>query len=1063
MALPHLKPFSISRSSSGGILSVIRLILLGVITQAGGWVLGQSLRDMKFELLNQQDGLTTVWLTDMIQDTDGFLWVGSYDGLNRYDGFQFKQFHHRDQDSTSLLNDNGQKFRLDSKGRLHISYDEGGFSIYNREKGTFRHYTGPELKPRMNVDRGFGILHIGADSAIWFSGKDLGLRIFHPASGTLRQFNLPNLIATRQPNADSAMMNSVTAILPAGNDQYWIASRNGLYRFDLPTETFTYFQHPSARTPNRTDQFTRMIPEGNKGLWIAAYYGGISHFDFSTQAFRHYPLETGLKGYYNIINDMVVKNSDEFWISSIDQGFGTFNKRTGVFEFIPGLKANSEHTFIDIIKILTVRSGQLFLADENGIFFYNPQASTFQFKYLPIAESQHGPLFAIRSVLDNPARGYRYFATDFGNGLNIQDVRTGKLKALPVAVKTFRDDKIRVRGLFRDSRQRIWLLSRDYLYSFDEDGQRLNRITNPLGNAYNEDSVFFRSFCQSHSGSVWILSQEGQVFPFREDKSQLGSPLPLPRSLEPITYIQADRNGHLWMIGNNQLACYFPATGKTRIFTEITDSLPKGMRMRTLACDRNGYIWIAVSKTGLLRFREKENGKPELKWFYADERHPLNRILALHADPEGHLWIATISAVMRMNTIQNTFQIIPQYLGMDHATLGMNFFNGDSGRFFITTPGHYCEVDFARLNQPGFPPRAYIDVFKVYNATRSLSADGAVQEIQPDEKFFSFEYSCVDFSYQRHHEFAYRLVGWDADWISSGTRRYASYTNIPGGEYVFEVRAMNPEGVWGPVARVPILVKIPYYKTAWFISLMVLGLTGLVYGGYRYRIQDIRKTERLKAEFNQQIADTRMEALRAQMNPHFIFNSLNSINRYIIRNDVKTSSLYLTRFARLIRLVLDHSKHRLISLSGELEALKIYLDLEAFRFEKKFEYEIQTAGDVNPEEILVPPLIIQPYVENAIWHGLLHKEGDGKLSIRIARHGDILRVEVEDNGIGREKAREFKSRNAPTRESVGLKLTEERLQLSAGENSTPLSPEIIDLYDENGQACGTRVIIPIPV
>ncbi len=261
----------------------------------------------------------------------------------------------------------------------------------------------------------------------------------------------------------------------------------------------------------------------------------------------------------------------------------------------------------------------------------------------------------------------------------------------------------------------------------------------------------------------------------------------------------------------------------------------------------------------------------------------------------------------------------------------------------------------------------------------------------------------------------------------------------------------------------PVFIETPFYKKDWFLAIAILIFTGLIFGLYHFRIRQIENTERLKTEFNKQLAETRMQALRAQMNPHFIFNCLNSINRYIIKSDIKTSSLYLTRFAKLIRLVLDNSEKNKVLLSREIEALKLYIDMESLRFDHKFKYEVSAGPEVDVDQIEIPPLLIQPYVENAIWHGLLHKESEGFLSVQFLQRDDLLLCEITDNGIGRSKAMEYKSHTAPTRASVGMKLTEERLTYTQNSESESGSHQIIDLHDDLGIPCGTKVILKIPI
>lgn len=224
------------------------------------------------------------------------------------------------------------------------------------------------------------------------------------------------------------------------------------------------------------------------------------------------------------------------------------------------------------------------------------------------------------------------------------------------------------------------------------------------------------------------------------------------------------------------------------------------------------------------------------------------------------------------------------------------------------------------------------------------------------------------------------------------------------------------------------------------------------------------ETARMLMETQQQMADIEMQALRAQMNPHFIFNCLNSINRYIVKSDQATASLYLTRFAKLIRLILDNSNSRTVTLTNELEALRLYIEMESIRFEKKFDYTIHVDPGVQPDHIFVPPLMIQPYVENAIWHGLLHKETAGRLevAVRIVRPG-VLECKITDNGVGREKARELKSKSASTNKSLGMKLTESRLALLNRQADQQASVDIVDMRDEAGHASGTCVVLLIPI
>ena len=238
----------------------------------------------------------------------------------------------------------------------------------------------------------------------------------------------------------------------------------------------------------------------------------------------------------------------------------------------------------------------------------------------------------------------------------------------------------------------------------------------------------------------------------------------------------------------------------------------------------------------------------------------------------------------------------------------------------------------------------------------------------------------------------------------------------------------------------------------------------------RYRTQQRfqRQLERSEnsrqlAELQQQKTEMEMQALRAQMNPHFIFNSLNSINRFILQNDRAQASEYLTKFSKLVRMILQNSQQALISLESELESLEIYMNLEAVRFNHHFDYKISVPKDLDVEVLKVPPLIIQPYVENAIWHGLMHKEEKGSLDIEVSQEGEYLFFKITDDGIGRKQAAALASKSPTKHKSMGLPITADRIAMLQGSNGAESPVTINDLVNADGSAAGTEVIIKMPV
>ena len=230
------------------------------------------------------------------------------------------------------------------------------------------------------------------------------------------------------------------------------------------------------------------------------------------------------------------------------------------------------------------------------------------------------------------------------------------------------------------------------------------------------------------------------------------------------------------------------------------------------------------------------------------------------------------------------------------------------------------------------------------------------------------------------------------------------------------------------------------------------------------KLLEEQRINTLTTEFEQKIAETEITALRSQMNPHFIFNCLNSIKLYSLENDSESASIYLTKFSKLIRLVLDNSRSERLTLEKEIETLRLYIEMEIMRFKEKVTYEMIISPEIDKQYVEIPPLLIQPFVENAIWHGLMHKELGGKVSIVVNLvEENMLEIQIIDNGVGREKSAEYKSKTATKHKSFGMKVTNERIDLINQIYKTKARVEIMDLYNPNHIGIGTKVIIQIPI
>jgi hypothetical protein len=253
---------------------------------------------------------------------------------------------------------------------------------------------------------------------------------------------------------------------------------------------------------------------------------------------------------------------------------------------------------------------------------------------------------------------------------------------------------------------------------------------------------------------------------------------------------------------------------------------------------------------------------------------------------------------------------------------------------------------------------------------------------------------------------------------------------------------------------------ISLFTEYWHVHLTFLAVASAAFGLVRTRRRSVQRREKEKTLLQQQLVQSEMRALRSQMNPHFIFNAINSIQHYVLTNEKELANKYLVKFSRLMRNVLELSKEELITLREELDTVQLYLEIEALRFNNAFVFSVSCDPSVDVQQVKLPPLLIQPFVENAIWHGLLLKEGSKELNIHVTRNDrGVVIIRVDDNGIGRETAGSFRNKELKRR-SFGMEITQSRLKVLQTVHGLPIAFWVIDKRDEKGSK-GTTVVIEI--
>jgi len=377
----------------------------------------------------------------------------------------------------------------------------------------------------------------------------------------------------------------------------------------------------------------------------------------------------------------------------------------------------------------------------------------------------------------------------------------------------------------------------------------------------------------------------------------------------------------------------------------------------------------------------------------------------------------------------------------------------------------YAKTAYMPVPKSHLHPKVAITNIRVSNARQNMEKPLLYQKeinLLHDQRDVTIRYVLPNPMDIHNVSYTYQLKGWDDAWAVTD-QRDVNYSKLSGGHYEFNIRAREGNGEWGEISTLPISIEKTLTEFAWFWMLMILLGGIMITGTYRYLIRRTRKEEQLKAEFEKKTSEIEMQVLRAQMNPHFLFNSLNSIKYYALRKDKDATAEYLTKFSQLVRTILNNSKSHTITLKDELEALRLYIEIEHLRLEGRFDYTIDIDKSLRVEQAQIPPMILQPFVENSIWHGLMHKEKDGRLWVQVKDLGTQIQCMIEDNGIGRAKAREIQRAGSGHKLSRGMQITEDRIALINRMYGIETKVQIIDLMNEKGESRGTRVVIQIPL
>lgn len=434
---------------------------------------------------------------------------------------------------------------------------------------------------------------------------------------------------------------------------------------------------------------------------------------------------------------------------------------------------------------------------------------------------------------------------------------------------------------------------------------------------------------------------------------------------------------------------------------------------------------------------------------------PDNNCSTVYQQESGGLWVATSKGLCYfLKDKSGEYLLKKKFTAFDGIVSGeILAITEFEDRIWILAQDGISMISLNDYQINSLPPSVKISSTYLMNQDTVVNLNNNV-DLSYNRNDVGFKFEGISYKNAFEKTYAYRLLGLDSVYRLTSDN-YVQYLALQPGNYTFEVKALNSDGVMSEVpASFSFTISPPFWNQLWFLLLVVFFL--LISGVFAVRVRDRARSLKIKQELS--LLENEQKAVTAQINPHFIYNAMNSIQYYVLENDSSKAVDYLAKSSELMRKVLMNTKSSFISLSSEVSILKLYLQLEKERFEEKFHYDFKIDEKLRMENILIPSMVVQPHIENAIWHGLLNKtNGDRKLEINLKGQGDQLFWRIVDNGVGRDFAKKQNPQKQGGYTSSGIDLTEKRLRLLSKQINKLYSIEIIDLKDQHGNGRGTEV------
>ncbi len=1003
---------------------------------------------------------------------DGKIWLSTGNGLLSYDGNDVKVFLPKENDTTTLSGHSLSRTFMDKHGNLYVVIiADGQIDYFNTRTGKVKRF---KLKIAREDSSGYNLaypfldIYIENDSSIWGGRTNMGFIHFNPVSKKLSSFSL---ISESNPRR-----NTVNGIYSdfANPDLLWLSTDFGIFSFNKKTKQLQRnFRSGNPNDSTTFDPDIRGLHVKNKDtIWFVSHLRGIGCYEIKTGKYTIFPsrLKNSKEEEILFIHFFQYAGSDRYLVSFVERSPAFFDSRTRQYSFnstvaqeLPAISSNQ--TIVDSLgNIWGNFYGQIYIARQfkNKLTSVSIHDKHYKDKYSNI----------FKTVKWDEKRKCYYVAFHLSDGVFVFDQAMKPLKT--ILGPPFNNPPV---GLIEsvvidiglDKNDRLWMCG-NIITIYDSLTHKmipassvhsgLESLNQRFRNLVFAGNYIFAMPCNPLSRYLYRINVDG----FTCD-SILLSEVPLaekqqPNQLGPLEMDSKSEN--VYISNKNTVFQYNMLTKRTRKIIEIKD-LDKAYahfsNFHWYNVDDNDNLWVSsLSKSWIF----EPKGLTVIKVINRKEHTYFNQVHNI----KGRAIMCFANSTSYDLYDYKTWKEYKVSIN-DGLISYLNWSTASANNLlFIGANNYFQHIPLSAITGSKKERKCFLSQIQLFNrpfVTDTLPEYNRSLSLPHNKNDISFTFSSTEFEQPELLEYRYKLDGVNDDWIYVNyLNRTISYTNLRPGNYVFHASVKNDDGSWSnddidlSVSIVPAWWQTNLFKIVSFI-MAAFAAFALI----RWRIKTVRRQEQQKSRVEKEMLELEAKALRAQMNPHFIFNCLNSIKSLIQQHEEEKAVTYLTTFSKLIRTLFNNADRKEISLHDEIETCKLYLQLESMRFDTRFSYSVNIDKNLDLKSILIPALIIQPFIENAIWHGIVPRSSGGNVGLTVLQNNGIVEIVIEDDGIGRETSGLNRSASRLTHQSKGINLTQSRLELDNLLQQRQASLQTIDKKDAFGKATGTKVIIAI--